>query len=179
MERIFSINSEGKILNIAIHPGARGKLRQWRADRFGTIARMAKKRYDARIIIIGGPGDEGLIQKVEAHMGSEAFFTSTELDLLQLAGLLSRCHLFIGNDSAPGHIAAGVGCPTVTLFGPTFPHMWRPLSVRGEVIFKEPPCCGCKQIECTMPDNKCMDMITVEEVWERVESIINNIDWKR
>lgn len=167
-------NMDEKGIKLVIHPGARGELRRWRPENFGTVARKAKEKYNARILLVGGSGEETLIDRVESSMGDKAFFKSTKLNLIELAGLLKRCHLFIGNDSAPGHVAAGVGCPTVTLFGPTYPHMWRPLIPRAEVIFKNPDCCGCRQIECFRPHQNCMDMITVDEVWDKVDTLLKN-----
>ena len=155
-----------------IHPGARGRLRQWRPERFAEIARRFVERYRAAIILIGGPGEDDLVEGVERGMGFSASFKSTRLGLLEMAALLKRCHLFIGNDSAPAHIAASVDCPQLILFGPTFPHMWRPLGHEGEVVFKNVPCCGCRQERCIRPFDHCMDLIEVDEVWEKVEKLI-------
>ncbi|MBW2609681.1 MAG: glycosyltransferase family 9 protein [Deltaproteobacteria bacterium] len=160
-------------LNVAIHPGARGKLRQWKPERFAEIARRLRDVYKANIILIGGAKEGDLVDAVEREMGFPASFGSTELSLLEMAALLRRCSLFLGNDSAPGHIAAAVKCPSLTLFGPTFPHMWRPLDPVGEVVFKDVPCCGCKQKICTRPDNSCMDLIEADEVWNKVERLIS------
>ncbi|MBW1767532.1 MAG: glycosyltransferase family 9 protein [Deltaproteobacteria bacterium] len=161
-------------LKVVIHPGARGKLRQWLPQRFAEIGCLLIKRYQATILLVGGPGEDELVEEVERHMGFSASFKSTHLGLLELAALLSRCQLFIGNDSAPGHIAASVNCPNITLFGPTFPHMWRPLSPLGEVVFKGVPCCGCRQETCIRPGNHCMDIIEVDEVWEKVEKLFSS-----
>jgi len=38
--------------------------------------------------------------------------------------VLSHLSLFISNDTGVAHIAAGLGTPTVTLFGPTIAHKW-------------------------------------------------------
>jgi predicted lipopolysaccharide heptosyltransferase III len=159
-------------LPVMIHPGSRGRLRQWRPERFGEIARRLKEVYPADVLLVGGPGEETLLEQAERHMGFRPAFRSTGLGLLEAAALLKRCRLFIGNDSAPGHIAAAVNCPSITLFGPTFPHMWRPLSPVGEVIFKNVPCCGCRQEICTRPDSNCMDLIEVDEVWEKVGKLL-------
>jgi ADP-heptose:LPS heptosyltransferase len=97
----------------------------------------------------------------------------TDLSLLELGAFLRRCSLFIGNDSAPGHIAGAVNCPNLILFGPTFPHMWRPLSPVGEVIFKDVSCCGCRQETCIRPEENCMELIEVEEVWEKVQEMLS------
>ena len=55
-----------------------------------------------------------------------------------LAAVLERVDLFVGNDSGPGHLAAAVGTPTLSLFGPTDPVVWRPLrSEEAAVIASE------------------------------------------
>lgn len=162
-------------LRVTIHPGARGALRRWRPERFAEIAVRLKEKFSANILLVGGPGEEDIVDNVEKEMKFPADLKTTGLSLLQMAALFKKCVLFLGNDSAPGHIGAGVGCPTLSLFGPTFPHMWRPIGPESEVIFKDFPCCGCRQCLCEFPDNSCMDGITVDEVWERVERLVNRI----
>jgi heptosyltransferase III len=58
------------------------------------------------------------------------------LPLLELMQEISRCRLFIGNDSGITHLAAYIGCPTVALFGPTDPRIWGPVGRRARVIWK-------------------------------------------
>ena len=173
VDHLLSVSGIGRdSLNVMIHPGAKRRLRQWRPERFAEIARRLSEKYRAVIILIGGPEDGNLLDKVEEYMEFQSSFSSVDLSLLEMAALLSRCHLFIGNDSAPAHVAAGVKCPNLTLFGPTFPHMWRPLSPIGEVVFKDVPCCGCMQKSCIRPEKTCMDLIEVDEVWEKVEGLM-------
>ena len=54
--------------------------------------------------------------------------------LTQVAAVLSKADLFVGNDSGLGHIASGVGVRTITLFGPGSPQRYRPWGDKGEVI---------------------------------------------
>ncbi|MBU2497352.1 MAG: glycosyltransferase family 9 protein [Proteobacteria bacterium] len=159
-------------LKVVVHPGSRGRLRQWRPERFAEVARRLVQSTPATIMLIGGPEEGALVEEVERNMGFPASLKSCGLSLLEMAALLSRCQLFLGNDSAPGHIAAAVGCPSVTLFGPTFPHLWRPLSAVGEVLFKNVPCCGCRQEACIRPDSHCMDLIEVDEVWGVIRKLL-------
>jgi predicted lipopolysaccharide heptosyltransferase III len=167
----------GRPLNIAIHPGAGKKARQWRPERFGEIAQRLRAKYNARIILLGGPEDQNIVDVVEDRLVSDAALKFSDLSLLEMAALLKRCHLFIGNDTAPGHIAAGVQCPTLTLFGPNLPLLWRPISPHGDVLFKDLPCCRCRhEVElCIRPENNCMDMITVDEVWEKAEDLLAKV----
>ncbi len=155
-----------------IHPGARGILRRWPPERFAEIACRLRIAYQASIIILGGPREAPLVAEVEERTGFKAAFTSIALTLLEMAALLSHCRLLVANDSAPAHIAAAVDCPSVTLFGPTFPRLWRPLSPTAEFVFSNPPCCGCPQEVCIRPEHSCMDLIEVEEVWAKIEALL-------
>jgi predicted lipopolysaccharide heptosyltransferase III len=167
--------NDGGRINVVIHPGARKRTRQWPSERFAEIARRLHEYDQVSIILLGGPGDEDLLGEIESRMGFKAAFRSCELSLLEMAAVFSECHLFIGNDSGPGHIAAAVGCATLTLFGPNYPDSCRPYIPLGEVIFKNLPCCGCRQEEdrCVRPDNTCMDLIEVNEVWEKVKMMLS------
>ncbi len=156
----------------AVHPGARGELRRWRSGRFAELIGRLRASGPAAVLLLGGPGEEAVLEAVQTQMERPAELCSCDLSLLELGELLRRCALFVGNDSAPGHLAAAAGCPTVSLFGPTYPHMWRPLAPRGEVLFKDPPCCGCRQEACIRPDAWCMDLIQVDEVWDAVQRIL-------
>ena len=55
-----------------------------------------------------------------------------------LLDCLTGASAFVGNDSGPGHLAAFLGLPTVSLFGPTDPARWKPLGPRVTVLRREP-----------------------------------------
>jgi ADP-heptose:LPS heptosyltransferase len=166
------ISSENAKPSIIIHPGARNPLRQWRVERFAQVADRLIKSYNAHIILLGGPGEENILDQVEAKMTGRPGSKTTSLSLIEVAALLKHAKLFIGNDTATGHIAAGVGTPHIILFGPTFPHLWKPRGSKGISISKSPDCCGCRQISCVKREKPCMDWINVEEVWEAVEGLL-------
>ena len=157
---------------VAIHPGARNRLRRWQPERFAQIARRLRQNYGAALLLLGGPDEGELVDRVRTHMGFAPAFQSCSLNLLETAAILRRCRLFIGNDSAPAHIAAAVDCPGLTLFGPTWPHMWRPLHPAGRVVWKDVPCRACRQEVCIRPRNSCMHLISVKEVWRKVQQMM-------
>ena len=166
------IDSNG--CTIVVHPGARGPLRQWKPERFASVSDRLVEHFKAKIILIGGPDEQELLRRVEKNMRFRPVLSTTGLSLLEMAALFRKCRLFLGNDSAPGHIAAAVDCPTVSLFGPTFPHMWRPYNRKGKVLFKNVPCCGCLQKVCVRPGENCMDLIGTDEVWDCVRRVLDN-----
>ena len=62
-------------------------------------------------------------------------------DLTLYLAVLSRARAFVSGDTGPLHVAAGLGVPTLALFGPTSPVRWRPLGQRHCVLSAE--ACGC------------------------------------
>lgn len=69
--------------------------------------------------------------------------------LNRLAALIGRATLFIGIDSAPMHIAAAMGTPTIALFGPSGEFNWGPWKVAHRVVTSDAYACRpCGQDGC-------------------------------
>jgi ADP-heptose:LPS heptosyltransferase len=90
---------------------------------------------------------------------------------LELACVSRRCQVFVTNDSAPLHLAAAVGTPTVALFGPTDPARHVPRAALVQVIRKPVPCSPCYSTWCKTVTHTCMKQITVDEVAEAVDQL--------
>jgi len=85
------------------------------------------------------------------------------------AALLQRCDLFIGVDSAGLHIAAAVGTPTVSIYGPSAPASWAPRGSSHLVVQKDWPCVPCRRKGCDDSEQcRCLDELTVEEILQAV-----------
>jgi heptosyltransferase-3 len=115
---------------LALGPGARGAAKRWPAAQFNALARQLQPHFDA-VILPGSPDDARACRQVAAGLALPCRILAGETDLLQAAAVLQRARLFVGNDSGLGHLAAAVGTPTVTLFGPGDPqryHPWHPQS---------------------------------------------------
>jgi heptosyltransferase-2 len=84
--------------------------------------------------------------------------------------LISRCRLFVTNDSGLMHVAAALGIPVIAIFGSTDPERTGPLGEVCRVVRKSIPCAPCLKPECP-EDRRCMGLISVDEVYEEVKSI--------
>ncbi|RLB31511.1 MAG: hypothetical protein DRG87_02270, partial [Deltaproteobacteria bacterium] len=94
----------------------------------------------------------------------------------ELAGVLKKCNLVIGIDSATIHIAAAVGTPTVSIYGPSAPVNWAPLGEQHLVIFKDLPCVPCRQKGCNHSGvSRCLQELEVGEVIEVLDKKISEI----
>ena len=109
---------------IAIHPGSGSAGKNWPLARFVELAHRLEAR-GGRIVWIEGPAERGGMPGAQIWGG---------LSLPALGSRISRCALFVGNDSGISHLAAAVGCPSVVLFGATNPAVWAPRGERVEIV---------------------------------------------
>lgn len=111
---------------IGIHPGA-GKIpNRWPARRFAETADELIKKSMGAVVLFQGPGEENLVEAIQANM-KHSCHIMPKLTLRDLAASFSHLNLFICNDTGVLHVAASVGTPTIALFGPTDPALWKPL----------------------------------------------------
>jgi ADP-heptose:LPS heptosyltransferase len=116
-----------------------------------------------------GPGEKDLAGRIAGQVPGAVVPPPT--GVAEAGALIARMRILVGIDSGPKHIAALLGVPTVTLFGPTDPRFWDPMNGLHRAVWKGLDCAeGCRDRECS--PNRCMEMIEVEEVFEEVRSLI-------
>lgn len=130
-------------VRIAINPTAARLALRWPPEHFAVLI-YALAQDGTRIVLIGHPeNDPALIYLREKMAGLGGVWSdlSGQLDLAESAWLLSYCNLHISRDTGTSHLAAAMGCPTLTIFGrrePEYgPLRWRPLDTQGHVIKAE------------------------------------------
>jgi heptosyltransferase-1 len=111
------VNSVGNNF-VLINPGAGWGAKQWPAERYGQVA-LALARDGYKVLINFGPGEEEIAAKVRDVSGGAAQPLSCSIS--ELIALTRRARLFIGGDTGPLHLAAGLRVPVVAIFGPTDP----------------------------------------------------------
>ncbi|MDB5073890.1 MAG: glycosyl transferase family 9 [Chloroflexi bacterium] len=142
VSRTLGNSARGNI--VAIHPGGEGfrGMKRWPAARYIGLARALNELHRARILVLGGPEEAELGRAIAAAVPG-AHSLAGELNLGQTVAVLERCALFVGNDSAPMHMAAAVGIPTIGIFGPTSVANFRPRGRRVEVVHAGLACSPC------------------------------------
>lgn len=154
---------------ITIDPTSRRQAKRWIPERYVQLADRLVERYQARVIFVWGPGEREMVASL-AQQGKYAHTLACETDLMQLAALIQKSDLHIGNCSAPRHIAVAVGTPSLTIMGPTVPANWTYPSPLHRAIQGKVPCLECHKTDCKAHD--CMNALTVEEVENAVEQIL-------
>jgi ADP-heptose:LPS heptosyltransferase len=80
-----------------------------------------------RIVLTGSTAESHLCRAVANHSEVGCIDTSGSLSLDELATVVASARLFLSGDTGVAHLATALGCPSVTLFGPTPPNRWGPL----------------------------------------------------
>ncbi len=119
---------------LALGPAANWIGKTWPAQRFIELAARLTApdgiMPGARVAIFAAPGEEGIATRVlESVPEDRRIDMIAKTDPGTAAAALQRCDLYIGNDSGLMHCAAAAGIPTLGLFGPSWPHLYRPWGV--------------------------------------------------
>ena len=91
-------------------------------------------------------------------------------DLPLFLAVLARAGAFISGDTGPLHFAAGLGVPTISLFGPTSPVVWAPVGPRHRFLTGSPCACNGNWADCRNATH-CLATITPEQVFELVQKV--------
>ncbi len=121
---------------VALGPTANWSGKVWPAERFVALfeALRAGALPAARAVVLAGPGEaeRAMAAPVLAAL-PDAIDLCGALSLPEAAAVLTRCRLFVGNDSGLMHLAAGAGTPTLGLFGPTPAEQYAPAGLHTAV----------------------------------------------
>lgn len=115
-----------------LNPGAGWGAKQWPAERYGEVAKRLAAGLQLRSLINAGPGEDDLINIVQA--ASDGAAQPISCSPIELIDVIRNAHLFIGGDTGPMHLAAAMGIPVVAIFGPTDPARTGPFGTRSVVL---------------------------------------------
>lgn len=149
---------------ILIHTGAAFAVRVWPLARYRNLAEhLRKKGFGVRIAC--DPPQREIWRK----LGEEAVAPS---NLEELLDLIQKHSVLIGNDSGPGHLAALLGVPTFTFFGPQLSEWFAPVHPQAQWIDGKP--CPFKQCfdYCRFPVPHCIQDITEDEARGRIDQFL-------
>jgi heptosyltransferase II len=157
---LASAGAQAGRTRIAVGAGASyGSAKCWPPERFAEALNKMVDTNDAEIILFGTAGEAAVSGAIAAGLKKKPIDLTGKTPIVELPALLSRCNLFIGNDSGAMHVAAAVGLPVVAVFGPTDPHGTAPVTPKCTVVQEIPYCSPCFLRRCPT-DHRCMKAVT-------------------
>jgi lipopolysaccharide heptosyltransferase II len=150
---------------VAIQPFSLWQYKEWGITNYIQLIDRIISEYQLPVIITGSPDERVRAQSISTRFGKNVFNLAGKTTIGMFAAVLKVCKLFIGVDSAGIHIAAAVGTPTVSIFGPSSPASWAPRGPQHAVACKPFPCVPCRMKGCEGKEkSRCLDELSVDEV---------------
>ena len=147
----------------ALHPGAGKRQNLWPADRFAAVARRAAAS-GRPVLVLHGPADAEALVGLRAALADlvepAPVIIAPPVSVGVGAALLERCERFLCNDTGIMHVAGAVGAPTLALFGPTDPALWKPPSPRVVALRA-----SSRREDRRGPEFGWLETLTEMEVW--------------
>ena len=171
----FSLGFYSSKKVVLIFPGSVWATKRWTAEGF-MAAGQALQKQGHQVIVMGGPGEEELAEKVAKGIPG-SFSLAGKTSIYESAQLIAHAALVLGNDSASTHLAAVCETPLIAIFGPTVLEFgYRPWSAESYVVEKQGlhcrPCGKHGHKECPIGTHVCMTSISAAHVVERAEMIL-------
>jgi len=138
-------------------PGTNWVTKRWPAEKFAAMVKPLRERFNLASVLAGGDDAAQIASKISADVNAVG-----KTSLRQLVALLDRAELVIANDSGPMHIAAALGKPLVSVFGPTNPIRTGPYQRLDSVVRVDISCSPCYSRRCS--HISCMKFLEIEPV---------------
>jgi ADP-heptose:LPS heptosyltransferase len=152
----------GKLALIA--PGSGSAQKNWSPARFAALVKVLRVE-SLNPVLLEGPADREAVRAVSEYLADSGLPVLRELAPYELKCVLANTRLYVGNDAGPTHLAALLGVPTVAIFGPSDPVLWRPLGLVAEVVSGAVECAPCtSDVMHRCEDVVCLDSVSLNEV---------------
>ena len=170
----YGIGSDKMV--IGLNPGAKfGSSKCWPPEYFAKLADLFMKRWDCKVLLFVGPGEDNIAQSIISTSKAKIVNTGPDrIDLGLLKYLIRRCQILITNDTGPRHYAVAFNVPVVVIMGPTDPRYTAANLEKTLVLRQELDCSPCHKKECPR-DHECMSMIKPETVFKGSENLLQKV----
>ncbi|MHB1865678.1 MAG: glycosyltransferase family 9 protein [Acidobacteriaceae bacterium] len=163
-----------------IAPGASHPRKWWPLERYSEVVTFVRNSYSLNCVVIGSPSEQQIGMDIEKLTCNDAISIMGKTSLEETMAILSHASTFIGNDSGPGHIAAGLGIPSIIVSVcarsikedcQSSPSRVRPVGPKFVVVQPEFPAQPCGNI-CEGARAHCILGVSVEAVIKEIEKLM-------
>jgi len=168
---------------LCMAPGSTTATKRWLPERFAELAAGARG-FGLLPVLVGASAERALGARIVRESRAAALDLTGRTSLRELVALLARARALVANDSGAAHIAAAVGTPVLSIFGPTVPEMG--YTPRGALLrVAEPPALDCRPCHrhgpprCPRGHFRCMREISVAQVRGELERLLGSTAERR
>ena len=157
---------------IAVVMGSSWESKDWNFDGYCNITQYITGTLNCQAVLLGGNSQKHLAARLVEKLNSPKIIDLTGNTLFEMTAVLKSAAAAVGPDSGPGHLAAAVGTPYVTLFGPTPAKRHAPYGCEHLVVHSDLNCAPCYKKQCPEHNNRCMVNIKIDDVAEKISSAL-------
>lgn len=172
----FPFNSLSPVVALAY--GSKHPTKCWKWENYKELS-LRLLNYGLSVLWVVGPEETDKLPEIEnlAHQfPNQVYTTSLHWQFDDLISAISRCKAIVTNDSAAMHIAAGTDVRGIAFFGPTITDFgFAPFRSKLIVLERNLPCRPCSphgSVSCPLEHHRCLEDISVNEVWEKLQEIL-------
>ena len=159
---------------VTLNPFARWPYKEWEHEKWVQIIDWLWEEYEIPTVIVGAPEEREKSINIANECKGQMFNLTGKTTLEELPGVLSLSGLHVGVDSAAPHIAAAVGIPTITIYGPSEWLVWAPLGEIHSVVTPDRDCAPCHQKGCDGSGiSKCLEELTVDKMKGAIKKFLD------
>ena len=152
-------------------------LRRWPMKNYGELAQKLLRNPSVYIVVTGSQSErKDAAMFCDALRNRRCINLAGETSFRELIDLYALADLLVSNDSGPPNVASLTNIKVLVFFGPETPACYKPLGENVEVLYADLLCSPCvsaynhRKSPCR--DNRCLQVITVDEVYERIITLI-------
>lgn len=161
---------------VAIQPFSLWPYKEWGDQKFIELIAWIRAEFDLPVIVTGSLQEQARAGRIVEGCNGQVYNFAGKTSLAMFAALLEACRLMIGVDSSGAHIAAAVGTPTVTIYGPASPQTWAPRGPKNRIVQKGWSCVPCNRTGCEgSKECRCLKELEVSEVKQVVDKLLSEI----
>lgn len=171
----LGLRDDGRVITLN-SSGAYGGSKLWPVEYFAALARQVVDELDHDVLVTCGPKEREIAREVVRLAASPRVVSMAEqpLDLGTAKACIRRARLMVSTDSGPRHVAAALGKPVVTLFGPMLPIWSENPTQRAVNLMLDLDCVGCHKRVCPEGHHKCMRGLRVDMVYAEVVKLLED-----
>jgi heptosyltransferase-2/heptosyltransferase-3 len=173
-ERLLAERGAGRPL-VGLHPGGGRSIKQWDLARWAEVAARLQREFGATVVLTGSAADAPLAARVAQGLAAPPLDLTGRLGVRETMAVIAALDLFLSPDTGPMHMAAAVGTPSVSVFGPSDPARYfsggtGASGSRHVVVRADLWCSPCNLIrrpppECSTAEGpECLRLVAVDEV---------------
>jgi ADP-heptose:LPS heptosyltransferase len=159
---------------VSINPFSRWSYKEWGVDKWRELVSAIWQKHSMPVVVIGSEAEGKRAEEIVATAVSPVYNLAGKTTLREMPALLQMSRLHIGVDSAAPHIAAAVGTPTLTIYGPSDWREWAPPGDNHRVVLPDEDCSPCYKKGCAGKGRSiCLENLDVARVESAVDNMLN------